>query len=124
MRDVRRRGRQNHLGIAGQFQGSRDARSVRDRQPPDFDIVFRRNGDVGVDVDAEIATMEFGPGLREDRLINVGFVQRRLIGRRPDVAARRVAQVAEQPAIVARAVLVPAGDGCILPAAVARRRHW
>ena len=49
----------------------------------------------------------------------VGALARRLMRGRPDLAVVDIAQKAEGAPVVARAVLAPAGDGEVLPAAVA-----
>ena len=63
--------RQHHFGVGGYFDDSAYLRMIRDADAPKFDIVFRRNADLGVSLDLIIPASELGAALREDRL--VGF---------------------------------------------------
>ena len=115
-----RGGRGEHdLGVTGDLDHPAGARAVGETHPVQLDVVLRRDDDLGVGLDLVVAAAELGAPLREDRLVAVRLRQRGLIGIRPDLAARRIAQIAELTPGVAGRVFAPAGHGQILPAAVA-----
>ncbi len=95
------------------------AAAVGDAHAPELDVVLGRDDDLGVRVDAEVAAAELGAALGEDRLVAVGLPERRLVRRRPELAAGGVAQVDEAAPGVAGGVLAPARHRQVLPAAVA-----
>ena len=109
--------RDHHLGVAGDLDAAPPAAAVGDAQPPQLDVVFGRDDDFGVGIDALVAAPELGPPFGEDGLVGVGLPLRRLVRRRPEGAGLGVAQVAEAAPLVAGRVLAPARDGQILPAA-------
>src|SRR5439155_26438582 len=86
------------------------------------DVVLGRDDDLGVRVDALVAAPEFGAALGEDGFVLIGLPLCRLVRDRPEGAGVRVAQVAEAPPRIGRAVLVPARHGEIFPAAVTSSR--
>ena len=96
--------------------------AVRDRDPPQLDVIFRRNADFGMGVDSVIAAAELGAGLREDRLVTFARLERWLPGSGPKGAAVQIAQIAESAEAIARGVFPPARHGQIAPAAVTAAR--
>ncbi|MNV30688.1 hypothetical protein D3C71_1219670 [compost metagenome] len=112
--------RDDDFGIAGEFQRAPFAAPVGQAAAAQFDIVFRRHHDFRVGVDLVIAAAEFRPAFRENHLVAVGTLERRLECGGPALAGIHVAHVAERAPVVAGAVFAPAGDGQVLPAAGAR----
>jgi len=110
---------EDDFGIARQFDAALVRREICQGDAADFDIVFGRNGDLGVGVDLFVTASIFGPALDENGLVMVRLAARWLIGGGPENARLRIAQVAEGAPVVACGVLAPAGHGEILPTAVA-----
>ncbi len=94
-------------------------RLVGERDTADLDVVFGRNADLGVRFDRLVAAPVFGARLHEDRLVVIGTAQRRLVRGRPVTSVVAVAQVDEGAPAIGGGVLAPAGDGEVVPAAVA-----
>ena len=120
---VVRDGRTEHdFGIARHFDRAAHERVVGDAHAAQFDIVFRRHGDFGVRLNVAVAAIEFDARFAEGGLITVRGGERWLQCVRPELAAGHVAHVTEHAPVVARAVLAPARDAQIVPAAVAAAR--
>ena len=122
MQRIGGRGRQRDLRIARHVDRPPGARAVGDAHAPQLDVVFRRDDDLHVRLEVAVAAAELRARFREDRLVLFRRLARRLVRRRPEDAARRVADVAERAPGVARGVFAPARDGDVLPAAVAAAR--
>ena len=116
---VRGRQGQDDLGVACQVDGPAPAATVGDRDPAQLDVILGRNRDLGMGVEVVLPAAELRPRFREDRLVAVRSLERRLKGGRPEPPAGCVAQIAERAPMVAGAVFAPAHDGHVLPAAVA-----
>ncbi len=115
--------RQHDFGIAGDVDGAPRAGAVGDVGAAQFDIVFRRHHDFGVQLDIVVAAAEFGTPFRENHLVVIRLGQGWLVCGGPERTVGRivfpVAHVAERTPIVARAILAPARQRQFLPAAVA-----
>src|ERR1017187_3798324 len=74
MQRVGRRRRQDHLGVAGYFNSLSRAGRVGDADAPQLDIVLRRNGDLGMRVEAAVAAPELRARIREDRFVTVRWL--------------------------------------------------
>ncbi len=122
MERVRRGGGENDLRVARHLDLSALARAVRDVDAAHLDVILRRDGDLRVRVEVVVAAAELRPRLGEDRFVAFRLLERRLIRGRPELPGAHVADVAERAPVVAGAVLAPAGDGEVLPAAVAASR--
>ena len=79
MQCVRRRRRENHLGVARDIDRPGTARAVRDVDTPDFDIVFGRYHDLGMRLEIQVSASEFRPPLREDRFVVFRLLERGLM---------------------------------------------
>jgi len=77
---------------------------IGDRQVPDFDVVLRRYHDLQDGRDRGVGTDDFRAILGKGDLIGVRLDAARLIGRRPDGAARDIPQVDIAAGVVARGV--------------------
>ena len=93
------------------------------RDAAQLDIVFGRDGDLGVGLEAAIAAAELGARVGEDRFV----VLRTAAGSGWNAADQNspvgsVADIAEGAPVVAGGVFAPARDRQILPAAVAAAR--
>ncbi len=119
MQRVRGRRREDHLGIARHVQRPRGPRPIGDVDPAELDVVFRRNHDLGMRLEIEILASKLRPALREDRFVAIRLLPRRLVCRRPELAACLVAQIAEGAPIVGRGVFAPPGHGQVFPATAA-----
>ncbi len=115
--------RQHHFGVAGDFDAARRVAPVGDADPAQFDVVLRRDDDIGVGLEIEIIApvmpAEFGAAFREDRFVMRGAAQRRLMRGGPGRAAGDVFQVNEIAPGIAHAVFPPARHRQVVPAAVA-----
>ena len=119
----------HHLGIAGDVDAPACRGPVGDAHAAQFDVVLGRHDDfrmrleLAFAVGAGIASAELGPAFGEDRLVGQCATLHRLVRGRPHVRRAvgdiQLAQIAEAAAVVAGAVLAPARDRQILPAAVA-----
>ena len=69
-------------------------------QAAQFDVVFRRDNNLQVRVEIQVARTELCTGIAEDRLVALGLMHSRLMRSRPDRVALDIAQVAEHPPIV------------------------
>ena len=118
MQRVRGRRCKDDLRVTRNVDHSARPAAVGDRDPAQFDIILRRDGDLRMRVEVVVAAAELRSSAREDRFVGVRPFERRLIRRRPELPARRVAQVAECTPIVAGAVFAPACHRDVLPAAV------
>ena len=119
MQRVGRRGSERDLGIARDIDRAPRARSIGEAQPPELDVVFRRDDDLGVRFDVVVEPAKLRPSFGEYRLVVRRPLERRLVCGRPEVAARHVADVAERAPVVAGAVFAPAGYGKVFPFTVA-----
>ena len=104
--------------VARYIDGSSYFGPVGDADSAQFDVILRRNSDLGMGVQLAAAGAELGPRLRENRFVALGPLERRLIGIGPELPARRVADVTERPPVVAGGVFAPARDCHVFPAAV------
>ena len=119
VREVVGGGHEDDLRVAGDVDLP-DARAVvAHREPPHFDVVFRRHRDVEVRREVVVAPPEARPIGGERDGVVVRLPARRLIGGGPDGAAANVAQVDELPVRVARGVAAPARDRKRAPHAAA-----
>ena len=74
--------RQHDLGVAGQLDLAHGGAAVDHRDAAQLDVVFRRHGDLRVDVDGAVAAPDDRAVGTEGDLVVVWLDQRRLIGRR------------------------------------------
>ena len=115
-------GREHDFRVAGDLDRAPRSRAVGDAEPAQLDVVFGRNDDFGMRLEIVVAPAKFGARFGEYRFVVRRARRRRLMRGRPEVAAGRVADVAERPPVVAGAVFAPAGDGEVLPAAAPAAR--
>src|ERR1019366_10756427 len=111
--------RQDDLGVARELDAAQNAAQVGQAQAAQLDVVFRRDDDFGVGVDALVTAAELGAALGEDGFVGVGLPLGGLVRARPEGAGFDIAQVAEAAPGVAGGVFAPARHGQIFPAAVA-----
>ena len=116
---VRRCRRHDDFRVAREFEDPGRPRAIDDVQAPQLDVVLGGHHDLGVQVDTVVAAAEFRASLGKDRLVVVGACGSRLMGVRPALAGRGLADVAERAPVVARRIFPPSRDGQILPAAAA-----
>ena len=109
--------RQHDLGVAGDLDLARPIAAIGDRQAPHLDVVFRRHGDLQLRLEVAVAPAERDLVELEGRLVLVGLAADRLVGRRPDVARPRIAQVDEVRARIRGPVLALARDRQAAPGA-------
>ena len=65
-----------------------DPRAVGDAGSTQFDVIFRRHHDFGMRLDILVAAAKLSPSLRKDDFVVLRLLERRLIGRRPELPAR------------------------------------
>ena len=109
--------RQYHFGIGGDFQLTRTAAMMRNRHAADFDVIFRRNHDVGLHGQRTLCAFEFRTEIVQHRVIGAFLFAERLPGIAVDRAGLRIAEIAENPAIIACCIFPPAGQRQVFPAA-------
>ena len=71
MQRVRGRRCENDFRVTRDVDRSARPRAVGDADPAQFDVVFRRNGDLGMRVEVVVAAAELRPRLRENRFVIV-----------------------------------------------------
>ena len=76
VREVAAFRRQHDLGVAGQLDLAHGRAAIDHRDAAQLDVVFRRHGDLGVDVDGAVATPEDRAIRAEDDLVVVWLDQR------------------------------------------------
>ena len=108
---------QDHFGVTGDVDDPAYPGAVGDADAAQLDVVLGRNRDLGMGVVVVVPAVELSPPFGKDRLEMLGGLERGLKGRGPELPAGHVADVAEDPPVVAGAVLAPAGDGQVLPPA-------
>ena len=91
---------------------------VGQSDPPQLDVVFGRNAQLGMNFEIGVTLAELCPSLRENSFVIFGCAQGRLIGSGPEFSRRHVAQIKERAPAIASCILAPAGDGEIMPATV------
>src|SRR5271157_1189382 len=114
MQRVRGRRGENYFRVTRDVDGPASARAVGDADAPQFDVILGRNGDLGMSVKFVVAAPKLHSRLRENRFVMVRSLERRLIGGRPECAARYVPKVTERAPVVAGGVFAPARDGHVL----------
>ena len=119
VRDVGGLGRQNQFGVGSHLDLARLVAEVRDRHAAHFRIVFGGNQHLQGGRQRPVPTRELGAILVEGDLVSLGLGSNRLVGRRPDLAARDVPQEDVRAPVVAGGVLSPAGHRQVAPGAVA-----
>ena len=122
MQRVRGGRRKDHFRVARDLDRPARLGAVDDADPAHLGVVLGRNGDFRVRVEFVVAAAELHPRLREDRLVPLRSLERRLVRGGPELAACRIADVAERAPVVAGAVFAPARHRDVLPAAVAAAR--
>ncbi|MND79354.1 hypothetical protein D3C80_710910 [compost metagenome] len=110
---------QHHFCIAGDFDSARLLAAVDQRYAAQLNIIFRRYHHLRFHRQRPLLTLELGPGVVEHGAVPLGGTTDRLPGIAPDLTGLRVAQVTESAPVIAGGVFAPAGQGQILPAAVA-----
>ncbi len=105
--------------ITGYLENAPHARAVGQAQTPQLDIVLRRDHDFQMRFNVAVASPVFGTTFTEQRFIGRRAFERRLVRSGPVFSGLYIAQIDEAAPIVARHVFAPAGNGHILPAAVA-----
>jgi hypothetical protein len=94
MQRIGRRRCDHHFGVTGDLDGAALPRAIGDAHPAQFDVVLRRDDDLGMGLESParrcdgIAAAELGAALGEDRLVALGPLARRLMAGRPEGAAR------------------------------------
>src|SRR5205823_8301750 len=83
MQRVGSRRREHNFGVARDLDRPASAGPIRNAEPPQFDIVLRRNDDLGMHVEFVISAPEFRASLREERLVVTRLFQCWLMGGRP-----------------------------------------
>jgi len=71
---------ENHFGVAGDLDDPAGPGTVADADPAQFDVVFRRDHDLGVSVDLMVVAAKLGAALGKNRFVVVRQVTGRLIG--------------------------------------------
>ena len=122
MQRVRGRRRESDFRVTRDLDRPPRPRTVGDAKSAQFDVVFRRDDDLGMRFESVVAPAKFGARFGEYRLVVRRALPRRLMRGRPELAARDVADVAERAPVVAGGVFAPAGDGEILPSAAPTAR--
>ncbi len=127
MRPVGRARREHDLAIAGELDVAGDRTVVRHRHAPHFSGVFRDDDDFHARLDVAVSPAHGHPVGREMRMVRIGDRSGRLMPGGPHVLPADIADIAELPRVIARAVGTPAGDGEILeltvPAPGVRDHH-
>ena len=77
---------EHDLGVAGDLDLSRAVALVGQRQASDFDVVFGGDDYLELGLDAIVGATEHRALVREGDQEFVGFLRRRLVGRRPEQA--------------------------------------
>ena len=108
MRRVRGRGRQDNLGVRGQFDLTHSIAEVCDADAAYLGIVLGRHQYLGRRDDTPVLTRDFCAVLEERDLISVRLDSGRLITCRPNLTARDVAQKYVRSPGVASGILAPA----------------
>ena len=108
---------EHDLGVARDLDLPRPIAGVGHRQAANLDVVLDRDHHLEHGLDPVVGPLEDGLLERERREIRLGLVARRLVRRRPEEAGPDVAEIEELAAGVGGAVLAPAGDRQIAPAA-------
>src|ERR1035441_121474 len=121
MERVGSRRSQHYFRVAGDFDGLARTRGIGDADAPQLDIVLRRDGDLGMRVESQVAAPELRARVGEDGFVTVGRLQSGLEGGRPEFARGQQADVAEGAPVVAGAVFAPARHREIVPPAVSAR---
>ena len=86
---------QHHLGVARDFDRPALFCMIGQAQPAQLDVVLGRNDDLRVGLAVEVAAAELGAAFGEHRLVAFRPPERRLVRRRPVLAAGHVAQINE-----------------------------
>ena len=122
MQRVRGRRCKNHFRVTRDFNRPGCLGAVDDADPAHLGVVLGRNGDFRVHVEIVVAAAELHPRLRENRLVLLRFLERRLVSGGPELPAGSIADVAERAPVVAGAVFTPTRHRDVLPAAVPAAR--
>ena len=112
----------NHFRVTRDFNRPACPGAIDDADPAHLGVVLGRNGDFRVRVEFVVAAAELHPRLRENRLVLLRLLERRLVSGGPELPACRIADVAERAPVVAGAVFTPARHRDVLPAAVTAAR--
>ena len=112
----------NHFRVTRDVNRPACLGAVDDADPAHLGIVLGRNGDFRVRVESVVAAAELHPRLRENRLVLLRLLERRLVRGGPELPACRIADVAERAPVVAGAVFPPACHRDVIPAAVPAAR--
>ena len=83
---------QDDLGVTRHFDFARQRSTIDDRQPPDFDVVFRRHGHLELRFEVAVPCPERYLVEIEDRFVVVRLAADRLVGGRPDLSRPRIAK--------------------------------
>ena len=125
MQIVRGRRCNHHFSVAGDIDFAALPRAVGDADAAQFDIVLRRDDDLGIGLETDFAAADcvmpakLGPAFGKNRLVAGRALERWLVCIRPERLAGQIADVTEGAAVVAGTILAPASDGKVVPAAVA-----
>ena len=79
MQCVRGRRCQDHFRVTRHVDRSARSRAVGDGDAAQFDIILRRNNDLGMGVEVMVAAAELGSPFRKNRLVMLRSFERRLI---------------------------------------------
>ena len=102
-------GRREHdFRVAGHLDLARSIAVVGDRQAAHFHVVLRRYHDLELGFEIAVAAAEGRLVELERGLVLVGFAAHRQVGRRPDLARPRIAQIDEVRAGVRGAIFASA----------------
>ncbi|MBF8260466.1 MAG: hypothetical protein HW377_2840, partial [Actinobacteria bacterium] len=112
----------DHFRVTRDFNRPACLGAVHDAYPAHLGVVLGRNGDFRVRVEFVVAAAKLHPRLRENRLVLLRLLERRLVGGGPELPACRIPDVAERAPVVTGAVFTPARHRDVLPAAVAAAR--
>src|SRR5256885_16470014 len=118
MRSVCGQGIQYHFGKSRHLDKPRGVRVVRQGHASNFDVIFRRNADLGVGVDFVEAETKLGPALAEDRFVMPPGLKGWLISSRPEIPPIQIAQINERAATIARWIFPPPSETDIAPKAL------
>ena len=93
VRLVLRLGGEGDFGVAGYFNPAHPVGTIGQRNPPQFNIIFRRNCDQGVGIDFLVMPAKFDPRLHKNCFITRATVGGRLPCRRPQRSCVEIAQI-------------------------------
>src|SRR6185437_6089817 len=118
MQDVCRGRCQNNFRIAGYLNDSALACMVRERDTPQFDVIFRRNSNLRVGLKFSFTTTKLHLGFGEDGFVRFEGLRSWLMSSRPEPSGANVTDITKSSPWIARGVFTPSGYRHVFPSAV------